>query len=425
MDKPLYDLGILDAVLSCLEGEGIFVCSVCKLWRASWQGKGGGGGGEKKKRRLLRSRLSSNSTSYAAAFASAARFSLALEWGMSLNGRSQDEVEHCAGRYADIATLEEAHRLGMRWTDSVLVGAAESNDVSKLIWLRDAQEVVFPKLSIELAVAAGSIDALRWLKQQEAFRDEPLPQYDSSWLQARPQLTWRRSPLTTFSLGDKMSYTAASKAGNLPMLRYLHEEGCPWHHDTCGVAAASGDLEQLKWLHANGAELNEGTADIAVTGGAIPVFEWLQQQGVEFNELTMLAAAAEGRTELCAWLRQNGCPWHAYACYAAAERSHFETLRWLHEHGCDWDVQRAGAAAVTCGRSAMLGFLQELGLLCSADLLTHLLCVAGTNNNLAAAKWLRQRGAEWPEQLKAPDSDLSWTSELVRWARAEGCTVVL
>jgi hypothetical protein len=243
--NSLFDVGILDAVLGCLEGEGIFVCSVCKLWRASWQGKGGGGGGKKKKRRLLRSRLSSNSTSYAAAFASAARFSLALEGGMSLNGCSQDEVERCAGRYADIATLKEAHRLGMRWTDSVLAGAAESNDVSKLIWLRDAQEVVFPKLSIELAVAAGSIDALRWLKQQEAFRDDPLPQYDCSWLQARPQLTWRRSPLTTFSLGDKMSYTAASKAGNLPMLRYLHEEGCPWHYDTCGVAAASGDLEQL------------------------------------------------------------------------------------------------------------------------------------------------------------------------------------
>jgi hypothetical protein len=178
-------------------------------------------------------------------------------------------------------------------------------------------------------------------------------------------------------------------------------------------------------LHENGAELNDGTAKIAVTGGAIPVFEWLQQQGVEINELTMLAAAAEGRTELCAWLRQNGCPWHAYACYAAAEGSHFETLRWLHEHGCAWDVQHAGAAAVTCGRNAVLGFLQELGLLSGAELLTHLLCVAGANNNLAAAKWLRQRGAEWPEALKAPDSDLSWTSELVRWARVEGCTVGL
>jgi hypothetical protein len=395
------------------------VRTVCKYWQGWWERKRQGVvGGEHLH--------TGTCTPYAAAFASAARVKLAHECGLSFPSCPQhnEELKRCAGRDASIGTLQEAHALGLEWTDTVLVGAAESDDVPKLIWLRDEHEVVFPKLSIDHAAAAGSINALRWLKQQQAFWDVPLYEFQSSWLQGRHMPT-RRSVLKPFSLSKQTSYAAASKAGNLPMLRYLHEEGCPWHHDTCGVAAASGDLEQLKWLHEHGAELNDATAKLAVSGGAVPVFEWLQQQGVEFDERIIEAAAAGGHTQLCSWLRQNGCPWSAEACYAAAQHSQFETLRWLHEHGCVWDVQQASATAVTCGRNKVLGFLQELGLLSSAALLTHLLQTAGANNNLAAAKWLRQHGAAWPERLKGPGSGLSWTSELVRWARAEGCTVGL
>merc|ERR1712216_312363 len=38
-------------------------------------------------------------------------------------------------------------------------------------------------------------------------------------------------------------------SGNLVMLKYLHENGCPWNEDTCSSAAQNGHLEILNYLH--------------------------------------------------------------------------------------------------------------------------------------------------------------------------------
>jgi hypothetical protein len=231
----------------------------------------------------------------------------------------------------------------------------------------------------------------------------------------------------TFSFDIRTSCLAASKAGNLEVLRYLHEQGCPWHYDTCGVAAASGDLEQLKWLHEHGAPLDEETAEIAASGGSVVIFEWLlQQQGVVFDAATMQAAAAKDHLQLCQWLREHGCPWSAQACSAAAHSCAFDTLDWLLDSGCPCDAEQIGIRAVVRGGAeafCKLHYLLKRGLLSDTPLLTGLLQTAGANNNLAAAKWLRRHGAAWPEILEGPDGGLSWASELVQWARAEGCTL--
>jgi len=38
----------------------------------------------------------------------------------------------------------------------------------------------------------------------------------------------------------------------LPVLQYLHENGCPWDRNTCSHAAANGHLPVLQYLHENG-----------------------------------------------------------------------------------------------------------------------------------------------------------------------------
>eukprot|EP00953_Heterococcus_sp_UTEX-ZZ885_P017511 9799-Heterococcus_DN1.PRE.1 len=49
-----------------------------------------------------------------------------------------------------------------------------------------------------------------------------------------------------------------------------------------------------------------------------------------------------------------------------------------------------------------------------------MLNVAGAYRRLAAAKWLRQQGAEWPAVLKYESR--AWNTDVVQWARDEGCT---
>ena len=74
--------------------------------------------------------------------------------------------------------------------------------------------------------------------------------------------------------------TEASKNGYFNLLKYAHENGCPWDKDTCEYAAKYGHLECLKYVH------------------------------------------------------ENGCPWDKYTCSKAAENGHLECLKYAHENEC-------------------------------------------------------------------------------------------
>ena len=61
------------------------------------------------------------------------------------------------------------------------------------------------------------------------------------------------------------------------MLKYAHENGCPWDELTCEWAASNGHLDVLKYAHEN---------------------------GCPWDGVTWVTAAESVRE----WLRDNGCP---------------------------------------------------------------------------------------------------------------------
>ena len=73
---------------------------------------------------------------------------------------------------------------------------------------------------------------------------------------------------------------AMTQMGNLDLLQFLHENGCPWHEETSSVAAELGHLECMKYAH------------------------------------------------------ENGCPWNEFTCSEAAFSGHLECLKYAHENGC-------------------------------------------------------------------------------------------
>ena len=46
-----------------------------------------------------------------------------------------------------------------------------------------------------------------------------------------------------------------SKNGFLNLMKYAHENGCPWNATTCSFAAQNGHLDCLKYAHENGCPL--------------------------------------------------------------------------------------------------------------------------------------------------------------------------
>lgn len=73
--------------------------------------------------------------------------------------------------------------------------------------------------------------------------------------------------------------------GQLSVLQWVRENGCPWDDYTCSWAANSGHLEVLKWALANGClwELRSWTTIVknAVKSKEhMAVLEWLRANGI-------------------------------------------------------------------------------------------------------------------------------------------------
>jgi hypothetical protein len=415
--NPVNHAGILELVLGNLVGQGLYVSTVSKSWRACYEKLA-----QAKAPRCTRLHVHSNTcTSYAAVFASPARLLWAHDWKLQYyvgaldhisNLRGQ-RVQRSAGRHADIGTLQIAHQHGLAWTPLLVRSAALSGSVPKLAWLCDEQRCLLPDDIMDAAAESGNVEMLQWLKQRGHV------------------------------FSERTTLSAARKPHNISVLQFLMEQGCDWHDSICGAAAGAGDLEQLKWLHQHGATLHSFTTlDAAGSpyGGVVSIFEWLQQQQQQQEEqqqqqqeeqqqrfeLTchvMSKAAEYGHLSLCQWLHNAGCPWDSSACRNAVDGGYLEVLRFLHDNGCPWDggLILYNAVIATHNNASMLQYLWEQGLQLNAAKLTEYLNYAGTNNKLESAKWLREKGAQWSDVLQDPDGDI-WYDNMVAWARAEGCT---
>eukprot|EP00953_Heterococcus_sp_UTEX-ZZ885_P015942 8981-Heterococcus_DN1.PRE.1 len=229
-----------------------------------------------------------------------------------------------------------------------------------------------------------------------------------------------------------LEYTHSTMLGaaicnTLPVLQFLHAQGCPWGIRISGEAARRGDLDMLRWLHVQGREWDRyEILDDAARSGNLELIAWVKQQpGVVCGEGAMLAAAGTGQTAVCAYLHAEQCPWSALACRCAALYGHANTLRWLHENGSPWDVAEVCAEAAESGSVDVMMYLQqhaEVNL--DAATLTEMLNIAGAHNHLAATQWLREQGAEWPAVLRCGRLFCSsvWSGDLLQWARSQGCT---
>jgi hypothetical protein len=70
---------------------------------------------------------------------------------------------------------------------------------------------------------------------------------------------------------------------------------------------------------------------------------------------------------------------------------------------------------------AILDYHIEQGEVPDAAQLTAAPNHAGVFNQLRAAQWLKQHGAEWPAVL-AVNAHQHWSYDTLAWARAQGCT---
>ena len=132
---------------------------------------------------------------------------------------------------------------------------------------------------------------------------------------------------------DSLCCEAATK-GNLEMLKWARENGCPWDGRTCVVAAFHGHLEMLKWARENGCPWDECTCAVAAQNGHLEMLKWARENGCPWDVLTCTYAAGNGHLEVLKWARENGCPWDFWTSSLARWCRHLEVLKWALENGC-------------------------------------------------------------------------------------------
>jgi hypothetical protein len=266
------------------------------------------------------------------------------------------------------------------------------------------------------------------------------------------------------------TYACAARNGCIPVLEFLLEEegGEAWYgwldeaamnghlnvvlqwaadhddqlgtidwndHDICSSAAQSGSIEVMQFLQQRGANFAEHnvTSDsnwardsittAAARSESKEVLLWLKQQNILPTVHAMCESARLDMLNICLFLHTEcSCPWDASVLSSAASNGVFETVQALYDRGCPIDVHAVCSAAARHGRVDVLEYLLQLPdqSQWTAKQLTALLNLAGINEHLAVAKWLRQQGAEWPTVLG--DTTEKWQGKLLQWARRTGCT---
>jgi Ankyrin repeats (3 copies) len=165
----------------------------------------------------------------------------------------------------------------------------------------------------------------------------------------------------------------------------------------------------------------------AAANGHVDVIDWLLQQHSEvvLSSLMICYAAKNGHVAMCQYLCEHGCPRDTLACTdAAARNGHLDVLVCLLEYNSPWHEQLVCEYAAYNGHVEMMAYALQHAEQLPGTYMPRMLLLAGANDHLAAAQWLRQQGAEWPTSLQTWFSGrkLEWSGEVLAWARANGCT---
>eukprot|EP00953_Heterococcus_sp_UTEX-ZZ885_P014617 8275-Heterococcus_DN1.PRE.4 len=289
----------------------------------------------------------------------------------------------------------------MALSAAVARGVAESGCLYKLKWFGAMVQYRLPNDICDSAAKSGNIDMLRWLLQG-GYGLCASTAYQAALAGHKHVLKFLNSEACTF---DKWSFTAAAYRGDLDMLRWLQQQGCP--RDALAVSIT------------------------AVSSGNVPLMMWLKEQHVELYPMLMLHAAEHGHLNMCRYLVDQGGQLTKKACKHAARGGHTETLRWLLAQGCPYKVSSISRGAASSGSIGVLTYVLELGAaITTAPVLTSMLTTAGAFGHLDAAKWLRKQGAVWPEVLEDEHASWAnpervqrrqWSGAVLQWARQEGC----
>eukprot|EP00611_Tribonema_gayanum_P007497 TRINITY_DN1688_c0_g2_i1.p1 TRINITY_DN1688_c0_g2~~TRINITY_DN1688_c0_g2_i1.p1 ORF type:complete len:567 (-),score=149.39 TRINITY_DN1688_c0_g2_i1:436-2070(-) len=342
-------------------------------------------------------------TEYSAAYLSASRIEHVMDSdGAFVTALSDMNGDEAMRRSADISALlaetgstaliRRVHAAGLPLYNNLLIGAARTGSVDHLrsVWrdvlaARKVKTDMWCSVGLELAQVGDDGAGFTWLAAQ-----------------LRPPERWPAH------FANALCHTAA-EFGRIATLRFLLSPtqgqrlfGPAMALSLAYVESCSGSsamLDELRFTDIADKAHVKSLVDAAAFGDDASVLAWLRAEHANFNftSITMEAAAGVGGVPVLAWLRAHGCPHDVNTICTALLRSTTATplhMEWVRTcGGGDWSPR---------GMADML----VLALSCQTP---------------SVARWLRQEGAPWPQDLAGIVLSESVNVHTVLWAVREGC----
>lgn len=164
----------------------------------------------------------------------------------------------------------------------------------------------------------------------------------------------------TFTSRDEALLGAAARAGNLRLMKFLHEENFVWQASTCAFASGCGSLECLRYARQNGCPWNAQVYVRAAAFGHLSCMQYAFEQGLEWHKDVCKFAALHGHLDCLKFAHENSCPWNADVYKLAARGGHLDCMKYAHREGLEWSPNACRMAAYF-GHLSCLQYAHENG----------------------------------------------------------------
>ena len=108
-----------------------------------------------------------------------------------------------------------------------------------------------------------------------------------------------------------------------------------WQERFCRRVAEMNKLEYLVWLReVKNRDWGSLTINRAALQGNLSMVKYCVENGCPMNWLACSFAAREGHLDVLKYLHENDCPWNSSACSYAHENNQIDCLNYLIEQKC-------------------------------------------------------------------------------------------
>jgi hypothetical protein len=104
----------------------------------------------------------------------------------------------------------------------------------------------------------------------------------------------------------------------------------------CSEVASMNKLEYLVWAReVKNCDWDSETISFAAMQGNLSMVKYCVENGCPMDEVACTWAASEGHLDVLKYLHENDCPWNSNACFYAHLDNHVDCLNYLIEQKCE------------------------------------------------------------------------------------------